>query len=108
MGFLGFMVVVIFGLFNIITAIFVESTIDGLQNNESKRKFAKHYEKTYVQDRLQQLFERTQSLLKKCRGDVDVDDSTTAPSLAEIELDEDDLGDILEDDVAKLIMAELD
>ncbi|CAE7153602.1 HERC1, partial [Symbiodinium pilosum] len=40
----GSMIVVLMGLFNIITAIFVEATLNGLKENETHRRYAKAYE----------------------------------------------------------------
>eukprot|EP00434_Breviolum_minutum_P008755 symbB.v1.2.007716.t3/scaffold479.1/size198797/8 len=49
------MVCVLFGLFNIITAIFVEATLNGLRQNEIERKYAKAYESTYMTEQLAKL-----------------------------------------------------
>ena len=49
------MVVVIFGMFNIITAIFVEATMNGLKDSESERKYAQAYESNYMTEQLGKL-----------------------------------------------------
>ncbi|CAJ1383990.1 unnamed protein product [Effrenium voratum] len=49
------MVVVLFGLFNIITAIFVEATLSGLKENEVQRKYAKAFETNYMTEQLAKL-----------------------------------------------------
>lgn len=49
------MVCVIFGLFNVITAIFVEATLNGLKENEIQRKYAKAYESNYMMEKLAKL-----------------------------------------------------
>jgi len=56
------MIIVIFGFFNIITAVFVETTISGLKTNETKRKYARRYEQKFVKDKLKNLLERVQGL----------------------------------------------
>jgi len=58
--FVAGMIIVIFGLFNIITAVFVETTISGLKTNETKRKYANQYEKRYVRWKLRRLLELCQ------------------------------------------------
>merc|ERR1711972_624883 len=45
--FVAWMIIVIFGLFNIITAIFVDTTVAGLKHNDVKRKYAQQYERMY-------------------------------------------------------------
>jgi len=60
--FVSWMIMVIFGLFNIITAIFVDSTISGLKYNDIKRKYAKQYERKYVTSKLSAILERMQDL----------------------------------------------
>eukprot|EP00930_Biecheleria_cincta_P009516 TRINITY_DN11127_c1_g1_i1.p1 TRINITY_DN11127_c1_g1~~TRINITY_DN11127_c1_g1_i1.p1 ORF type:complete len:951 (+),score=187.09 TRINITY_DN11127_c1_g1_i1:54-2855(+) len=49
------MVMVIFGLFNVITAIFVDATVSGLKYNETQRKYAKLSESSYLNEKLSQL-----------------------------------------------------
>ncbi|CAK9005778.1 unnamed protein product [Durusdinium trenchii] len=46
------MVCVIFGMFNIITAIFVEATMNGLKDSETERKYAQAYESNYMTEQL--------------------------------------------------------
>jgi len=60
--FVSWMIVVLFGLFNIITAIFVDSTISGLKHNDIKRKYARQYENRYVQNKLRVLVDRVETL----------------------------------------------
>eukprot|EP00971_Amphidinium_carterae_P012453 245045-Amphidinium_carterae.1 len=38
------MICIIFGLFNVITALFVESTLSGLKYNDVQKKYARMYE----------------------------------------------------------------
>lgn len=55
--FVIFMISVYFGLFNVITAVFVESTIAGLKHSDAKRKQVQQYEKKFVQEKLMTLLE---------------------------------------------------
>mmetsp|Transcript_163984 Transcript_163984/g.521351 ORF Transcript_163984/g.521351 Transcript_163984/m.521351 type:complete len:719 (+) Transcript_163984:103-2259(+) len=48
--FVMWMITCIFGIFNIITAIFVDTTVAGLKHNDVKRKYAQQYERAYVKD----------------------------------------------------------
>jgi hypothetical protein len=54
------MIVMIFGLFNVITAIFVEATMVGLKYNETKQKLRSVYEHQYVKRKLWALVRRIQ------------------------------------------------
>jgi len=78
--FVAWMIIVIFGLFNIITAIFVDSTISGLKYNDIKRKYAKQYERKYVTGKLSAILERIQELHK--------DYATNATSKSAVSLQE--------------------
>jgi hypothetical protein len=55
--FLG-MVTIIFGIFNIITAIFVQATMEGLQFNHVQNKYAQMYESHYMRRKLEALVDR--------------------------------------------------
>jgi len=57
------MVIVIFGLFNIITSIFVEATLSGLKHNDVQRKYHKLYEARYVEGKLKALVRRINEIL---------------------------------------------
>jgi len=61
-AFVVFMVITVFGMFNIITAIFVESTISGLKHNDTKRKYARQYERAFVKNKLEELIAKVQDL----------------------------------------------
>merc|ERR1712137_494517 len=54
-AFVTMMVFIIFGLFNIITAIFVDATTAGLKHNDAKRKYASQYERKFVREKLHSL-----------------------------------------------------
>ena len=53
---------VIFGMFNIITAIFVEATMNGLKDSETERKYAQAYESNYMTEQLAKLAPRRRCL----------------------------------------------
>lgn len=65
------MVAVIFGLFNIITAIFVEATLNGLKENEVQRRYAKAYESSYMTEQLAKLVMTVSSQVQKLRSRTD-------------------------------------
>jgi len=62
------MVVVLFGLFNIITAIFVEATLNGLKENEVHRRYAKAYESNYMTEQLAKLVMTVSTQVQKLRS----------------------------------------
>jgi len=112
--FVSWMVVVIFGLFNIITAIFVDSTISGLKHNDVKRKYARQYEHHYVQSKLKDLVAQIQFLHERRRGLHDKWSRTGRASrvgmiaASEVELDEEEFVEVMGDDVVAGLLADLD
>lgn len=67
------MVVVIFGMFNIITAIFVEATLNGLKETDAARKYAQAYESNYMTEQLGKLImsiSKHVSSMRKAEGAV--------------------------------------
>ena len=62
------MVSVIFGLFNVVTALFVESTLSALKYNELQRKKARQYETRWVQQKLEQTVEEMTPSLTRTQG----------------------------------------
>lgn len=109
MGMIG----VMFGLFNIITAIFVDSTIAGLKHNDVKRKYAKQYEKHYVQAKLRQLMYRVSEVVAARRGDAEPRKtrySTISRHVEDrmVELTEDDFIEVMEDPMVKVLLQDLD
>jgi len=56
------MICIIFGLFNVITALFVESTLSGLKYNDVQKKYARMYESRYVYQKMSQLIQRIRHL----------------------------------------------
>jgi len=57
------MICCVFGLFNIVTAIFVDSTISGLKHNDIMRKYAQQYEGRYVKAKLMALIHRVAAIM---------------------------------------------
>lgn len=118
-----FMVAVMFGLFNIITAIFVDSTIAGLKHNDVRRKYARQYEKNYVQGKLRNFLQRVSEIVA-ARRDGNAEDivapasirksvamNSVQPMLEEMQLltlDEDDFREVMEDMVIKMVLQDLD
>jgi len=103
MVFVAWMIVVIFGLFNIITAIFVDTTVAGLKHNDVKRKYALQYKRQYVGSKLKQVVHRIQRLLTDMR---DEETQSTVfdvprPSLCSTDFSEDEYIDIMEDEYIK-------
>merc|ERR1712079_310349 len=88
------MIIVIFGLFNIITAVFVESTISGLKHNDLKKKYAH----TFVKHRLRRLVSRLHRV--SC-----VEDSAAGMTTS---FDQDEFRLILQDEEIKELLHELD
>jgi hypothetical protein len=127
------MIVMIFGLFNVITAIFVEATMVGLKYNETKQKLTSVYEHQYVKRKLEELVHRIQcvsqdvqqgktnavrvtELDEKCAGSPrfqlsrcnsedpdEVPDSATSTNLTE-----DEFFAVIEDSVVRRILMQLD
>jgi len=114
-AFVCWMIIVIFGYFNIITAIFVESTTAGLKHNDFKRKYAQQYERKYVMGKLKALMNRISHLhaerghaydRRSCMlGDTG---STQASDVSKVVIEEIEFVDIMEDDIVKELMVELD
>jgi len=96
------MVAAIFGLFNVVTALFVESTLSALKYNELQRKKARQYETHWVQQKLEILIERIASIVKNPR--------LGRPSAwpASLTLTEDDLREVLEDKIVRDLLHDID
>jgi len=102
--FVTFMVITVFGMFNIITAIFVESTVSGLKHNDTKRKYERQYERNFVRHRLEQLLQRVQVLLQLRATQTESSDLT----VEDFTLNEDCFMSIIEDPIVIEIMEDLD
>ncbi|CAE7247732.1 unnamed protein product [Symbiodinium natans] len=61
------MVCTIFGMFNIITGIFVEATMNGLKEQEIHRKYAQAYESNYMTEQLAKLVLCISEKVRKAR-----------------------------------------
>lgn len=61
-GYVAWMIVVIFGIFNIVTAIFVDTTTAGLKHNDVKRKHEQQYEIDFFKSKLTQFIDRILSV----------------------------------------------
>jgi hypothetical protein len=62
------MTVIIFGVFNVITAIFVDATVSGMKTDHQRRRNAKLYEVRYVRSKLEGLACRVRDLISDKRG----------------------------------------
>mmetsp|Transcript_97519 Transcript_97519/g.303728 ORF Transcript_97519/g.303728 Transcript_97519/m.303728 type:complete len:805 (+) Transcript_97519:56-2470(+) len=96
----GGMILVVVGLFNIIAAIFVETTISGLKFNNVQRRYARMYESRYVQSKLEALVLRVQELHAKAHPD-------TEPT-EEFVLTEEEFNEAMQDDGVSLLLEDLD
>lgn len=67
------MVCMIFGMTNIITAMFVDATLSGLKYNDVQRKHAKLHETNYVTRKLNDLVVRVAKTVREMR-EADIDD----------------------------------
>jgi hypothetical protein len=124
------MIIMIFGLFNVITAIFVEATMAGLKYNEAKQKLRSVYEHQYVKRKLEELVRRIQ-YVSRCVQDSDkrrssdgkgpdslthdASSHTWSSGMSEdpnsvdtIELNEDEFFAVIEDSAVKQILMQLD
>lgn len=98
------MVIVIFGLFNVITAIFVESTISGLRYNDVQIKHARMYKSKYVQRKLEELVSRLHEVYNigvTSRGEA-------TGSVEAVRFTESELNAVLEDHRVNELLEDLD
>jgi len=73
------MVVMIFGLTNIITAMFVDATLSGLKYNDVQRKHAKLHETNYVTRKINELVVRVSKTVRELKEtDAFAEDSQSA------------------------------
>lgn len=96
----GGMVLVVFGLFNIIAAIFVETTISGLKYNNVQRKYARMYESRYVQSKLEALVCRIQELHEVKHPQFEAG--------GEFVLTEEEFNEVMQDDGVSILLEDLD
>jgi len=109
------MIFVYFGLFNIITAIFVDSTISGLKHNDIKAKQARQYERRFVKDKLSDLVSRIKCLiavkgLRDSWGELRKSkrSGNLISNADQLYLTEEDFIDVMDDGVVKLLLRDLD
>mmetsp|Transcript_62789 Transcript_62789/g.132602 ORF Transcript_62789/g.132602 Transcript_62789/m.132602 type:complete len:927 (-) Transcript_62789:118-2898(-) len=116
--FSSWMIIVTFGLFNIITAVFVENTLSGLKHNDMKRKQMRNYERKFVHQKLTQLLTKAVEL-HKARSFGKRSARSGLPQLqnsviyhpdnvAQIQLDEPFFLAMMDNEDIKTIMADLD
>merc|ERR1719436_1993861 len=110
------MIVLIFGLFNVIAAIFVEATMAGLKYNETKQKLQSMYQSQYVERKLRALVQS----IRQDPQDGDLlyasDTSETSPvtpitspsDSTDVILTEADFFFVFEDKTVRATLAELD
>jgi hypothetical protein len=72
------MIIIIFGLFNVITAIFVEATMQGLKYNETKQRLASKYRSMYVEKMLRKLVKRIETIYYEGKSDAEDSRATSA------------------------------
>jgi hypothetical protein len=131
------MIVLIFGLFNIITAVFVESTMKGLAAEDRQVKRQEKYQVKHVKRALQHLVQRIANISEIYKASNDQDEeniqmstgvrlfkrlqnsmfsSSRSPShenqpstdLSKLTLSEGAFNEVLKDDVVQCILCELD
>uniref|UniRef100_A0A7S2Q4F5 Ion transport domain-containing protein n=1 Tax=Zooxanthella nutricula TaxID=1333877 RepID=A0A7S2Q4F5_9DINO len=69
--FVVWMIIVVFGFFNIVTAIFVDSTTSGLKHSDVKRRHEQQYARKYVQRKFRHLMHRVLALKRSAaRGSM--------------------------------------
>lgn len=129
-AFVSGMIAVMFGLFNIITAIFVDTVVTGLKHNDVKRKYARQYERKYVQTKLVELLGVVADCVENKRSEVgrgssmvgngrkSVMDVFKKPAeayvslenraLDELTLSEDDFMEVMDDPHVQSVLVDLD
>jgi hypothetical protein len=70
------MIVLIFGLFNIITAVFVESTMKGIASEDTRIKRQEKYQVKYVKGALDRLVQRIAVISETYQQAIDFDTGT--------------------------------
>uniref|UniRef100_A0A7S2VSC1 Ion transport domain-containing protein n=1 Tax=Zooxanthella nutricula TaxID=1333877 RepID=A0A7S2VSC1_9DINO len=120
-AFIVYMVSVIFGLFNIITAIFVDRTTSGLKRESEQRKYIRQYGRAYVQDRLRELVTRVSELWRKfprssmhgrrlmsAKREGSARSQSGRVSIVDFSLDEEEFRAVMKDARVHELMTELD
>jgi len=108
--FVAWMIIVIFGLFNIVTAIFVDTTVAGLKHNDVKKKYVQQHENRYVRSKLKAILERIQ-LLTQAHRDLTVETGNSCYSSQDcdvFDLIEEEFVEVMKDDKIQALMQDLD
>lgn len=111
------MVCVLFGLFNIITAIFVEATLNGLKETETQRKYAKAYETSYMTEQLAKLvvcvasqtqMMRARKTIRGLNSDGSSDEDEPGAQGGEIYLSEEEFNHVIRSPEVRQLLDSLD
>jgi len=111
------MVCVLFGLFNIITAIFVEATLNGLKETETQRKYAKAYETSYMTEQLAKLvvcvasqtqMMRSRKTIRGLNSDESSDEDEPGAQGGEIYLSEEEFNHVIRSPEVRQLLDSLD
>eukprot|EP00404_Azadinium_spinosum_P061192 CAMPEP_0180697436 /NCGR_PEP_ID=MMETSP1038_2-20121128/3496_1 /TAXON_ID=632150 /ORGANISM="Azadinium spinosum, Strain 3D9" /LENGTH=371 /DNA_ID=CAMNT_0022728951 /DNA_START=425 /DNA_END=1540 /DNA_ORIENTATION=- len=95
------MLTIIFGIFNVITAIFVEATMQGLKYNDVQRKYNTQYESKYIERKCKELISKIDELF------VISGDSADAKNCKDV-FSHDEFLRVLGDTAIRGIISELD
>jgi len=109
------MISVMFGLFNVITAIFVDSTISGLQHSDVKKKHSRQYESRFVREKLKDLLNHI-AVLRSSKHDMGRRTSgvgkksyfVETDTVENLQLDEQEFFEVIENEVVMRILEDLD
>jgi hypothetical protein len=101
------MILCVFGTFNIITAIFVETTISGLKHNDVQKKRNQMYQANYVQGKLDALIEQVLEL-QQCRKPSEYTTEELNDIVAGIRLSPGEFQSLMQDKEVKGILTDLD
>jgi hypothetical protein len=110
------MIIIVFGVFNIITAIFVETTVSGLRHNELQKRRHRFYEGQYVETKVVELADRITTLHKERAGACSREsrrpslgsDMDPADEHDSLKLSEEEFHAILKDEQVQIILWDLD
>lgn len=102
-AYVAWMIVVIFGLFNIITAIFVDTLTAGLKHNEEQRKRGQQYEHAFVRKKMVNVMNRISAL-----NDTGILRLTDGPLDGAVCLTEEQFLLLVDDEQIQSLLADLD
>merc|ERR1712226_866389 len=101
-SFVTLMVLITFGWFNVITAIFVDSTTTGLKHNDAKRRQSSQYEKKFLRTKLHVLANTISELLP------DFENGHMNSSIDSLHLDFVQFLHLMDDQRVKTVLHDLD